>query len=170
MRQRRPSEPWERGPAAWQIKLDADAIRDRLGDEKRNFFSLRRAARLLGVSTQPVRDWIRRGHLKREGPRGQIARAELEQFFGWLEEWAEPFHPDNYSKRFPSTHLFQKLGRVSFAWPKSRKALSPTELAALTGCHPSLIRKGIRCGRLRGRRRSPGRWEVTRHVWFNSVP
>jgi|ERR1035437_1141333 hypothetical protein len=170
MRRDKPRLPWKRGPAAWKIKLDADEIKIRLGMEKRNFFSLRRVARLLSVSTQPVRDWIRLGYLKREGPRGQIARGELGRFVGWLAERAESFEPENYFQRFPLTFPFKKLGDVHFSWPKESNALKPSELATLAGCHPSLVLQAIHYGRLRGRRRSPGRWEVSKHAWRNAFP
>ena len=168
MRRRRPRLPWKRGPAAWKIRLAADEIKIRISAEQRNFFSLRKAARLLNVSTQPVRDWIRLGYLKREGPRGQIARGELERFVGWLEERAESFDPLNYVERIPPTWPFKKLGRVRFEWPKDRKALNPRELAVLTGCHPSLVLKAIHSGTLHGRFRSPCRREVTRQAWLNA--
>jgi hypothetical protein len=170
MRRRKPRLPWKRGPAAWKIKLDAHEIKIRLAIEKRNFFSLRKAARLLSVSTQPVRDWIRLGYLKREGPRGQIARGELGRFVGWLEERAEPFDQMNYLQRLPHTYPFKKLRSASFVWPKDRKTLIPSELAALAGCHPSLVIKAIRCGELRGRNRSPCRFEISKQAWRNAFP
>jgi len=107
--------------------------------------------------------------LKREGPRGQIVRGELGRFVGWLEERAGRFGPENYLERLPPTYPFKKLGRVCFVWPKDRKTLNPKELAVLTGCHPSLVIKAIRCGKLRGRCRTLRgrilrRWEVSRHA------
>jgi len=168
MRRGKPRLPWKRGPAAWNIKLDADEIRIRLSAENRNFFSLRRAAWILRVSTQPVRDWIRLGYVQREGPRGQIARSELERFVGWLEERAEPFDTMNYLERIPLIRPFQKMRRAHFEWPKGRKALNPRELAALTGCHPSSVLKAIYSGALHGRRRSPRRWEVSRRAWHEA--
>lgn len=167
MRRGKPRLPWKRGPVAWKIKLEADEIKIRITGEKRNFFSLRKAARLLNVSTQPVRDWIRFGYLKREGPRGQIAKGELLRFLVWLQQRAELFDSMNYLERLPQAYPFRKLRCASFEWPKGRKALNPRELAALTGCHPSLVLKAIRERRLRARHRSPCRWEVSKHAWFN---
>jgi hypothetical protein len=171
----RPRLPWKRGPVAWKIESDADEIKIRISAEKRKFFSLRKTARLLNVSTQPVRDWIRLGYLKRDGPRGQIAASELVRFVGWLEERAERFDPRNYLERFPPMWQFKKLGRLQWEWPKDRKALHPRELAKLAGCHPSLILKAIHSGFLRARHRTPCRFEITRQNWLkayfgNNIP
>jgi hypothetical protein len=170
MRRRGPRLPWKRGPAAYKIKWDAHVIKARLDHEKRNFFSLRVAARILNVSTQPVRDWIRIGYLKRTGPRGQITRAELRRFIGWLEEHAEPFDPLNYLERLPRKYPFQKLNRTRFFWPKGRKALNPPELARLIRCHPSFIRKAIYDHEVLGQRRKRCRWEIPKKAWYNAFP
>jgi hypothetical protein len=159
--------PWKRGPRAWEIAQRADVVLDTLNAGRRGFYSLRRTAKLLGISTQPVRDWIRLGQLRRDGPRRQISRNELKQFVYKLVHRAESFDPENYLDRFPLTFPFKKLGDARFVWPKGRKALNPRALAILAGCHPSLILKAIHCGRLRGRRRSPCRWEVSKSAWRN---
>jgi hypothetical protein len=161
----KPGLPWKRGPAAWKIASNSEEIKIQLYVQPRKFLSLRKTAKLFGVSTQPIRDWVRLGHLKREGPRRQIALGELERFIGWLKKRAEPFDPQNYLERLPLITPFQKLRRAQFVWPKDRNALNPQELAALAGCHPSLILKAIHCGRLHGRHRSPCRFEVTRQAW-----
>ena len=163
----KPRLPWKRGPAAWKIRLNADDLRISLAAERRNFFSLHKTARLLNISTQPLRDWIRLGHLKREGPRKRIARSEILRLVAWFEERAQPFESKNYLDRLPPAWPFKKLRSAQFEWPKDRKALTPTELAAFVRCHPSLVIKAIRAGRLRGRRRSPCRFEVTRSAWLN---
>jgi hypothetical protein len=167
-RKGKPRLPWKRGPVAWEIAQRADSILETLNGSRRGFYSLRRTAKLLGISTQPVRDWIRLGYLKCEGPRGWIAKGELGRVLGDLEQRAEPFDPRNYLERIPRKYSFRKLGRVRFVWPKDRKTLNPKELAALAGCHPSLVIKAIRCGNLRGRRRSPRRWEVSKRAWDNA--
>ncbi len=95
----KPRLPWKRGPRAYEIAQRADQILETLDTERRGFYSLRRAARVLGVSTQPVRDWLRLGQLKRDGPRRQISRAELVRFINKLVERAEPFDPSNYVRR-----------------------------------------------------------------------
>jgi hypothetical protein len=164
----KPRLPWKRGPVAWEIAQRADSILETLKASRRGFYSLRRTAKLLGISTQPVRDWIRLGYLKREGPRGQIAKGGLDRFLGDLEKRAEPFDPRNYLERIPRTYPFKKLGRVRFEWPKGRDALKPSELATLAGCHPSLVIKAIRCRKLRGRRRSPCRFEISKAAWHNA--
>jgi hypothetical protein len=173
MRRRRPRLPWKRGPAAWKIWLDADEIKIRISAEQRNFFSLRKAARLLNVSTQPVRDWIRLGYLKREGPRGQIARAGLERFVGWFEEKAKSFEMNCRRERFHRhlgrpPHPFEKLRSARFVWPKGRTSLTPKELSSLIPCHPSLVVKAIHASWRLGRRRTPRRCKITRRAWSDT--
>jgi len=167
--------PWKRGPAAWNIKLDVEEIKMRLAAQKRNFFSLRQAAKILGVSTQPIRDWIRLKYLKREGLRGQITKSEFERFLKWLVERAKPFSLWNYADRLLRSptrpaYLFHTLGRAEFVWPKERKTLTPRELAGLIGCHHTLIIKAIHHKPWLAKRKSPGRWEITRHRWENTFP
>jgi hypothetical protein len=166
----KPRLPWKRGPVAWEIAQRADSILETLNASRRGFYSLRRAAKLLGISTQPVRDWIRLGHLKRAGPRGRIARGELGRFVGEMERRAEFFEPENYLERLPHTYPFKKLSRSSIVWPKGRKTLNPMELAGLIGCHPSLVLKALHCGRLHGRRRTSCRWEVSKNAWRSAFP
>jgi hypothetical protein len=168
----KPKLPWKRGPAAWKIASHSEEIKTRLHAQPRHFLSLRRTAKIFGVSTQPIRDWIRLGHLKREGPRRQIALDELERFIGWLDRRAEPFLDENYTRRFirktgehPSP--FQTLKHAQFIWPKGQNTLTPRKLAELIGCHPSLITKAIyahRCMRL-GRWNSHSRRKITRDSW-----
>jgi len=86
----KPRLPWKRGPRAWEIAQRADSIMAALHASRRGFYSLRKAAKLLGVSTQPVRDWIRLNHLKRDGPRQQISRGELKRFVHELTKRAKP--------------------------------------------------------------------------------
>jgi hypothetical protein len=160
---------------AFRIAQNAAEIRRRLASERRHYFSLRKTAQLLAVSTQPVRDWIRFGYLKQEGPRGQVAKVELERFLDWLCQSAEPFDTDRLTARFTrklgcSPYLFQTLANSQFLWPRGRKALTPRELAELVGCHPSLITKAIhKHGFWRlGRRKTPHRWEIGRRAWQNT--
>ena len=164
----KPRLPWKRGPAAWKVAGRADEILGTLSGSPRHFYSLRPAALLLGISTQPLREWLKRGYLHQSGPRRQIKREELIRFVHWLQARAEHFDPFHYLERFPHTYPFKKLGRLQFVWPKGRKALAPRELAALAGCHPSLVLKAIRQGRLLARRRSNCRWEVTRNAWLKA--
>jgi hypothetical protein len=175
----KPKLPWKRGPAAWKVASSADQILTALAETHRGFFSLRRAARLLGVSTQPLREWIKRDNLNREGPGGKISKAELCRFVRWLKDRAEPFDSSRYLERLhrklkAPPEEFDKLRAAWFVWPEGRQALSPKELAQLVGCHPSLVLKAItRHGffhRLSGRRRTPCRWEVTKHAWMQAFP
>jgi hypothetical protein len=165
--------PWRRGPAAFAVAQRASEILAALAGQRRRHLSLRATARVLGVSTQPVRDWVRDGHLCRVGPRGRFTRQEVEDFVQWLAAEAEPFPWQQRAARFrrgrgePSREERRPtLELASFVWPARQPALTPGQLADLIGCHPSLIVKAIRAsqGRL-GRRRSPHRWEITRRQW-----
>jgi hypothetical protein len=174
-----PRLPWKRGPVAWEVGCRAEEILAGLARCPRRFLSLRCAARFLGVSTQPLRDWIRRKDLKRDGPRFQISKDELCRFVKLLQERAEPFDSDGYlerlhRKRERPPRRFEKLSSARFAWPKGRTALNPKELAQIVGCHPSLIVKAIRpyssFNRVRGRRRTRCRWEITKRSWDEAFP
>ncbi len=166
--------PWQRGPAAWQIAQRAADIEQAIrATELPRFLSVRGAARLLGVSTQPVRDWIRLGQLARSGPRNRVERVELRRFVRWLADEAGEFHEDRAARFHPRgirPRPFQKLARAKFDWPKGRKALGQMELAQLAGCHSSLVIRAIRSGVLRATQRSARRWEISRHAWTQAFP
>lgn len=167
--------PWKRGPRAWEVACRAYEILVELEHSPRSFLSLRKAAAMLGLSTQPLRDWIRLGYLHRDGPRKQISINELTRIVIDLASRAKPFDPERYLDRIyiPRPELedtFGKLWSSKFIWPKGRTALSPSELACLTGCHPTLIRLAIRREHVHGRRRTPERWEITRRAWSNAFP
>jgi hypothetical protein len=169
---RKPKLPWKRGPRAYQIAQRAEEIFERLNHDRRGFCSLRRTAKVLGVSTQPVRDWIRLGYLKRDGPRDQISRAGIESFVWMLVEKAEAFDPLNYLNRIERNRKtpswpWRKFATANFIWPKERDMLKATELAKLIGCHPSLITKAIKAGRVHGFRPTPRRWAIKRRTWKN---
>jgi hypothetical protein len=191
----KPRLPWKRGPVAWEIASYSDNIKSRLQAQPRNFLSLRKTAKIFGVSTQPIRDWIRLGHLKREGPRRQIALGELERLIRWLEQRAGRFSYENHAERFirktgKHPYPFQTLSEARFVWPKGRKALTPQELAEMIGCHRSLITKAIqadhwtRLGRPKclsrgkstrdswgsGRATSLCLWEISRRAWEDRFP
>jgi hypothetical protein len=162
--------PWKRGPRAWEIAQRAESILEALSSSRREFYSLRRTAELLGISTQPVRDWIRLGQLKREGPRRQISRSELRRFLTVLLSRAEPYDPENYLERIEHHRKVPrsrwcKILMARFVWPKGTVSLNPSRLAGLVGCHPSLITKAIRAGRLHGSRRTPHRYVITHLAW-----
>ncbi len=169
--------PWKRGPAAWRVVRNSDEVRGRLALLRPQFLSLRQAAWAMALSTQPVRDWLRLGYLRRDGPRGRISKVELARFLGWLATHAEPFDSEilrdrllGKRRRFPMA--YDRLHHARFLWPKGRRALTPGEIAGLIGCHPSLIIKAIRSGVFHklGRRRTPGRWEITRAQWCREFP
>jgi len=172
---RSPRLPWKRGPAAWEIAKRSDEILQSLANCSSCFHGLRRAAKILGVSTQPLRNWIKSGYIKRDGPRLQLAKDELCRFVKWLGEHAVPFGPYDYLQRIyrrraHPVFAFYKLCSAHFVWPKGRKALSPRELSKLVYCHPSLVLMAIREGRVRARRRTPCRSEITKQAWLQAFP
>jgi len=167
--------PWKRGPAAWQVKCRAAEILHRIATSTQRPVSLRAAARLFGLSTQPLRDWVRCGYLKPIRPGWPFALEELRRFVLWLQEYAAPFDSANYVRRFfgrrgAPPYEFQKLAATQIVWPTSRTALRPRELAQLVGCHPSLVVKAITMRAVRGRRPTPCRWEITRRAWSGAFP
>ena len=166
----KPRLPWKRGPRAYEIARRADFILENINASRRGFYSLRKASKLLGISTQPIRDWIRLGHIKREGPRRSISRTELARFVIKLAERAEPFDTWNYVRRIEDnlkvgSWPWRKLGTAQFAWPKESEWRTPAQLARLIGCHPSLIIKAIYAGRITAFRRTPCRWAIKRRSW-----
>jgi hypothetical protein len=165
--------PWKRGPRAWEIAQRGESILAALDSSHRGFYSLRRAAKLLGISTQPVRDWIRLGYLKLGGPRQQISRETLRRFITGLKRRAEPFDSYNYVNRITynrktPSRAWRTLGVARFKWPKDKKFLTPSELAKLIACHPSLVIKAILAGVVFGYRRTPCRWAITKRAWQRS--
>lgn len=170
-----PRLPWKRGPAAWGVATRAEGIRLKLSQEKKCFFSLRKTARILGVSTQPVRDWTKRGYLNHSGERHLYHKNEITRFVEWLCKRSSPFESDQYLERIyrksdQPVYPFRKLRSSRFIWPKYRGALTPRELSELVGCHPSLIVKAIQAGEVQGERKTNYRWEITRRAWSNSFP
>ncbi len=183
--------PWKRGPVAGKIVAERTEILESIRGHRRRFISLRQAAKLLGVSTQPVQDWIRLGYLKREGQRKLISREELERFVVWLvaHDGDEGFEPSELIHRIHGEsrygpRRFAKLEKAKISWHPSIKALTPPELARLVGCHPSLIRKAITEGHLGAKpkavKRKRSGWyspqggyvhfQITRRAWDNAFP
>jgi hypothetical protein len=118
---------------------------------------------------------LAQGYLCRTGPRLRLSLQELRRFVQLLASRAEPFDASNYLDRLRDRHgalpySFKKLATAAIVWPKRRTALIPSELAALMGCHPSLVLKAIQTGTLRARRRTPCRWEITRRAWADAFP
>jgi hypothetical protein len=174
-RRRNPRQPWKRGPLAWKVAGNSVEILGRLERQRRRFLSLRRAAVMLGVSTYALRDWTRRGDVKRSGPQFQYEIQELRRLVEWLCKRAKPFEAEDYLMRF--THYregrdypFRKLGASRFSWPKERSVLRPSEVARLAGCHTSLVVRAIHAGYLRGRRRTRCRWEISKRAWKDAFP
>jgi hypothetical protein len=142
-------------------------------DCQRQFFSLRKTARVFGISTQPLRDWIRRGDITRDGPRQQFSKEELLRFVTKLKEKAEPYDMETrwdrfYCHRHRPPWRFEKLRTAKFVWPKGQKALTPSQLAALISCHRSLVIKAIKEYSRLGHHPTPGRWQITKTDWTNN--
>ncbi len=163
-------QPWLKGPVAWEVRLRAPLIRERMQAEKERCLSLRQVAEALGISTQPARLWIKEGWLPATGPRGRVKVEDLLEFTAWLEKNARPYRMEDSAARFagqdesgPSP--FRKLYRSQFSWDPARAVLTPPELADRIGCHPSLIVKAIRAGFIQAKRRSHSRWEIARQDW-----
>ena len=165
----RNQRPWECRPLAYEVACRAEVIAECGEREPQRFLSLRSVARLLGVSTQPVSDWIEAGHLHRSGRQNRVSREELRRFVRGLDLNAVEFDDVRearfHAKRRREPRPFDKLRNARFFWRKGRKALAPVEQAKLVGCHPSLILRAIGCKQLRGRPRWPCRSEVTLDAW-----
>ena len=137
----------------------------KLNRDPEAFYSLRKAAQVLGISTQPLRDWHQDGWVAK-GPKGlKFPAAELRRFVQWLARYAKPFKMQERVRRFckrgqPVPRAFDKLRQASFSWPKGRKSLRPAELATLMGCHPSLVTKALTQGWLTGWKPGKRNWEV----------
>ena len=162
--------PWLHGPVAWEIAERADAILVSLADSPKRFLSLRQAAGILGISTQPVRDWLAAGLLEASGPRKQIPARAVEQLVKTFRKSAQPYEMKRRLSRLQEPGAFPpwrfgKLFMADFKWPPKHDALRTTELAALAGCHPSLVIKAIHAGEVVARQASPRRWEITRRNW-----
>ena len=167
--------PWKRGYKAWEVAQRNEEILGVLASKSCRFYTLRGTARLLGVSTQPIRDWVRRGWLQNTGPRKSFAAEELCRFVRWLANRAEPYDWQAHAARFRARRTravfpFAKLDSSRFAWPRGRAQLNPIELSRLVGCHPSLVVKAITTGALDGHRRTVKRWAVTRRAWNRAFP
>ena len=172
---RKPSKrPWKHGPVAWEVAQRADPILATLAASPKRFLSLRQTALLLGVSTQPVRDWLEAGLLESSGPRKQIPATAVEALVTSFQKHARPYEMKQRLDRLrePSTAppgKYDKLLKADFKWPSKKIPLSPVDLARLAGCHSSLIRRAIHSGALPATRSSPHRWKIGRGDWIRSV-
>jgi len=170
--------PWKRGPVAHEVAQRADEILAQLGNSvchPRSWLSLRASARLLGVSTQPLRDWIRRGYLARAHPR-RITKPELERLVCWLQKRSVPYAEDRLHRIYGNgcgPGKFEKLNRARICWPKGCASLTTGQLAELAGCHRSLIFQAIKQDWLRVRQpHRYGRqwWRISRQAWREAFP
>ena len=158
-----------RGPAAWCIARDHERILFRLSCLKRPYLSLRGAVRVLGVSHHTLLDWEKSGLFCRvrsraAGVHPKYRVGDLVRFIELLRD--KPLAYPSPVARFgrKRTWPFAVLGK-SFSWAASEKSLTPCEIAVRIGCHPSTVVRAIVCGEVRGRRRTPKRWEVRRMDW-----
>lgn len=143
-----------------------------LEGQPKKFLCLRLAGEYLNCSMQPLREWVREGVIQANGPRGQIPVSELVALVRRFESLRlhQKFDPSAPAKRFykrgtPRRRPFSKLFKAEFDWPKGKKELIPSELAALVGCHPSFIILAIKEGYVPGHRRSQCRWVIRRADW-----
>ena len=152
----KPRLPWKRGRVAGQIAQRQDAIRERLEKSPKSFFSPSAAAKIFGVSPQPI-------------------RSQLLACLARIGKEAKPFDQQQLAERFHRKKgrpvPYAKLRSIDFPWPKDKPKLSPPEIGRLLNCHPSLVIRAIR-ERIadhpreeRRYRRSPGRWALTREQW-----
>jgi hypothetical protein len=174
IRRSRARLPWKRGPIAWKVAQRANEITTKLLNSAKNFYSLRQLAKLLGVSTQPVRAWAKRKHLHRAGPRLQFAKSEILRFINWLASRAKPFDRRQYLSRFDRNYLgpafpFNKLRSAQLLWPRG-SSMTPPQIARQISCHPSLIVKAILWGKVRAYRPTPYRWAIKRDSWQLAFP
>lgn len=171
---RKPSKrPWLHGPVAWEVGQRGDAILATLAASPKRFLSQRQTACLLGISTQPVRDWVQAGLLEASGPRKQIPANAVEALVKSFRKCARPYEMKQRLSRlrkpdaFPSQR-FGKLFRAVIKWPSKRSSLRPVELAVLVGCHSSMIRQAIHSRILLATRSSPHRWKIRHDDWIRS--
>lgn len=167
--------PWKRGPAAWQIAQRREAIRERLEKSPKSFFSPAAAAKLFGVSPQPIRAWVGSKFLIPDGPRGQLSRSQLLACLARIGKEAKPFDQQQLAERFHRKKgrpmPYAKLRSVDFPWPKKKPTLSPPEIGRLLNCHPSLVIRAIReliaddPSEEHRYRRTPGRWALSCKQW-----
>lgn len=165
--------PWHRGPTAFAIGSRSNEIMERLAGLSETHLSLRRTAEVLGISTQPLRVWYREGWIKK-GPAGRkFPVDELKRFVLWLKRYAKPEDMRQRVRRFskikgkhqPLPRAWDLLRKASFEWPKGQATLTPSQLAALVGCSPSLVTKAIEDQYLDADR--PGRvhWHISKRQW-----
>lgn len=158
-----------RGPAAWSVGRDHERILWALTSLKGPFLGLRKTVRLFGVSHHTLLDWEKSGLLCRVRSRAagvypKFRIGDLVRFVELLRD--KPLAYPSPVARFGGkrTWPFAVLGK-SFAWAASEKSLTPCEIAVRIGCHPSTVVRAIVGGEVRGRRRTPKRWEIRRLDW-----
>src|SRR3569623_2128202 len=88
--------------------------------------SLRETARLLCISTQPLREWHRDGWI-RKGPKGlKFPVEEIRRFVLHLQRYAKPYDMRGRYGRFhlkrgkdqPLPGAWSKLKKAEIQWPK----------------------------------------------------
>jgi len=163
------------GPAVWGVAKDHERILAILAAEKRPFVGLRRAAYIMVLSHHTLLTWEKRGLIVRVRSRaaGAHPKFRVSDLTRMVEQMRDrdldyPSPISRLGKR--QAYLFEILARSSFAWPRSEKALTPKVIAERAGCHPSTIIRAIVAGRVKGRNRSPMRWEIRRSDWDRTFP
>lgn len=164
-----------RGPAAWGVASDHGRILAILAAEKKPFVGLRRTAYIMAVSHHTLLGWEKRGLIVRVRSRagGEHPKFRVSDLTRMIElmrdrdlDYPSPISRLGKCRAYP----FDILAGSSFAWPRSERALTPKGIAERAGCHPSTIIRAIVAGRVKGKRRSPKRWEIRRADWDRAFP
>lgn len=169
------------GPAAFDLASRASFVLAELGQQKRAFIGLRRAAKVLRVSHHTLLLWRNRGLIRREfipvHPGSPLSRPHPKYRVSDLVKLVELIGERVQVRPSPVLRFgnqpkapFAVLADSKFEWQRNEKALSPREIANQIGCHPSTIIRAIMSENVRGRRRTPRRWEIRRSDWKSAFP
>lgn len=158
-----------RGPAAWDVAQDHDRILWVLKGLNRPYLSLRRTAGVFGASHHTLLDWEKSGLISRvrskaTGVNPKFKVSDLIRLTELLRDRVVDY--PSPVERFGNKRVwpFSIFGK-SFPWACSEKSLTPSQIASRIGCHPSTVVRAIVWGVVRGRRRTPKRWEIRRTDW-----
>lgn len=158
-----------RGPAAWEIAQDHERILWCLSRLEGQYVSLRRTAKMFGASHHTLLDWEKRGLICRvrsraAGVHSKFRVSDLVRLVELLRDRVVVYPSPVERFCLPRSWPFAILSK-SFPWAASEKSLTPCDIALRVGCHPSTVIRAIVCGQVRGRRRTPRRWEIRRLDW-----
>lgn len=156
------------------MAIRAQEVIQALAAQSKAHLSMRRACRVLEISPHTLEDWERRGLIMRAiETGGKFAVSDLVSLIKAMNAYSRRAAlPPSKASRFGAVGRFEFaiLECAEIQWPRSEQALTPSELAARIGCHPSTIIRGIRKKCVPARRRSCCRWEIRRKDWNASFP